>query len=113
MTLMHTCMHAGMMLRQGTMSNVEHQDKAHVHQDKAHVHHDKPHVHQDKAHVHQDKAHVHQDKAHMTRQAQRMRFVARSKRVTEQEAQAHAAAGGTVYAVPQLTGGGCGASVRS
>ena len=40
-----------------------------------------------------------------------VRYVVSGRRVTEQQARAHAAAGGVVCAVPQLTGGGCGMSV--
>ena len=40
-----------------------------------------------------------------------VRYVVSGTRVTEQQARAHAAAGGVVCAVPQLTGGGCGMSV--
>jgi hypothetical protein len=62
-------------------------------------------------HMHQDMVHVHQDAAHVGGCCRRVRCVVRGKRVTEEQARAHAAAGTVVHQVPELLGGGCGMSV--
>jgi hypothetical protein len=68
-------------------------------------------THRDTGRMHQDMVHVHHDAAHVGGCCRRVRCVVRGKRVTEEQARAHAAAGAMVHQVPELLGGGCGMSV--